>query len=126
MIAGTGYDARVSALVGELLQEADRRRDGGDSASARLVELLVRAGGVLTDGFFSPWMTTAEAARYTRCSSRTLEGYRISGGGPAYHRHDGRLVFYHKDDLDAWRRQGRAENTGQERHKGVPLAGIPV
>jgi excisionase family DNA binding protein len=76
--------------------------------------------------FFSPWMTTDEAARYTRCSTRTLEGYRIRGGGPAYHRHDGRIVFYHRDDLDAWRRQGRTENTGQERHNGVPLPGIPA
>lgn len=73
--------------------------------------------------FTSPWMTTEEAARYVRVASRTLEGYRISGDGPAYHRQGARVVFYHKDDLDAWRGKGRASNTTEERLNGVQLAG---
>lgn len=66
----------------------------------------------------TPWMTTAEAASYVRCSTRTLEGYRIAGGGPAYHR-SGKRVFYHRAELDAWRSQGKANNTTQERLAGT-------
>ncbi len=73
----------------------------------------------------SPWMITREAAAYVRCSPRTLEGLRRTGGGPAYHRQGARLVLYHRDDLDAWRGQGRARNTTEERLSGVPLAGLP-
>jgi hypothetical protein len=69
-------------------------------------------------GVPTPWMTSAEAAAYVRCSPRTLEGYRNAGGGPVYHRSGGR-VFYHRDDLDAWRHCGRAENTLQERLSGA-------
>lgn len=72
--------------------------------------------------FTSPWMTTDEAAAYVRLSVRTLEGMRAKGGGPAYHRQGARTVFYHRDDLDAWRRQGRAEHTAQERAAGRALA----
>lgn len=66
---------------------------------------------------FTPWMTTAEAAAYLRCSRRTLEGYRNVGGGPEYCRTGGR-VFYHREDLDAWRRAGRAAHTTEEKLGG--------
>jgi hypothetical protein len=71
----------------------------------------------------SPWMTPEEAAAYAKTSARTLEDYRRLGGGPVYHRQSRSLVLYHKDDLDAWRRKGRASNTTEERLKGVALAG---
>ena len=69
------------------------------------------------------WLTTEEAAAYLRCSKRTLEGYRRTGGGPVYCRQGGRVVFYHRDDLDAWRRIGEASNTTAERLAGVRIAG---
>ncbi len=70
----------------------------------------------------SPWLTTSEAAQYLRCSHRTLEGYRAAGGGPVYYRKGGR-VHYLREELDAWRAEGRAINTLQERLAGVTLAG---
>ncbi len=79
----------------------------------------VKAATEADPSLTSPWMTTAEAAAYVRCSVRTLEGHRRTGGGPVYHRQNGRLVFYHRSDLDAWRRQGRAENTLAERLAGT-------
>lgn len=69
------------------------------------------------DPHVTPWMTSVEAAAYLRCSRRTLEGYRTAGGGPIYHRTGGR-VFYHRDDLDAWRKQGRAGHTAEEKLDG--------
>ncbi|MFZ2031749.1 MAG: helix-turn-helix domain-containing protein [Vitreimonas sp.] len=67
----------------------------------------------------TPWMTPAEAVAYVRCSVRTLEGYRRSGGGPVYHRQNQRTVVYHRADLDEWRGRGRATNTTQERLDGI-------
>nr|WP_047168062.1 helix-turn-helix domain-containing protein [Sphingomonas sp. Y57] len=42
-----------------------------------------------------------EAARYLGLSPRTLEKYRVIGGGPIF-RKLGRCVVYAVDDLDRW------------------------
>ncbi len=44
-------------------------------------------------------------------SPRTLEGYRVSGGGPDFHRF-GNRVRYRRRDLDAWAAQRRARRHG--------------
>lgn len=67
--------------------------------------------------FTSPWLNTIEAASYVRRSKRTMEGLRISGGGPAYHRQGG-IVLYHRDDLDAWLAPTRAAHVAQEKIEG--------
>ena len=46
-------------------------------------------------GFFD----TRRAANYLGLSPRTLDGYRVSGDGPAFHRF-GNRVGYRKSDLD--------------------------
>lgn len=43
-----------------------------------------------------------EAAKYTGLSARTLERYRVEGGGPAFIRLGARRLGYLKTDLDAW------------------------
>jgi hypothetical protein len=75
-----------------------------------------------TNGAPSPWLTTEEAATHLRLGKRTLEGYRSKGGGPTYYRQLGKLVFYSREDLDAWRQQGRALHTAQERIEGRLVA----
>lgn len=70
----------------------------------------------------SPWLTAGEAAAYLRIAERTLEGMRRKGNGPVYCRQGARAVFYHRDDLDAWRRRGAASHTTQERRDGTPIA----
>lgn len=47
------------------------------------------------------FLTPAEAGAYLRVSDRTLENFRIDGGGPRY-RKIGRMVRYTIPDLDAW------------------------
>ena len=47
-------------------------------------------------GFFD----TRRAAEYLGLSHRTLDGYRVSGDGPAFHRF-GNRVRYRRPDLDA-------------------------
>jgi excisionase family DNA binding protein len=48
-----------------------------------------------------PLLTTMEAAAYMRLSPRTLETWRLRGGGPHY-RKLGDRVLYTQADLDTW------------------------
>lgn len=57
--------------------------------------------------FTSPWLTTDQAAAYLSVSSGTLANWRSKGNGPHY-RAVGRLVRYHRDDLDAFIMEGAA------------------
>ena len=49
----------------------------------------------------SPLLSNEEAAAFLRLSPRTLEKYRVIGGGPRF-RKLGRRVFYMLADLDEW------------------------
>jgi predicted DNA-binding transcriptional regulator AlpA len=49
----------------------------------------------------SDLLTTTEAAPHVRLSPRTLEKYRVLGGGPKYKKLGAR-VFYSSSDLKAW------------------------
>jgi hypothetical protein len=69
-------------------------------------------------------LRTEEAARWLGLSGRTLEKHRCTGGGPAYRKLGGRVV-YTVDDLAAWVEQGQRRSTSQSR-PGLPLrAGEP-
>lgn len=46
--------------------------------------------------------TCGETARYLRRSERTLEGWRVRGGGPPFVRLGKRSVVYDLDAVDAW------------------------
>ena len=58
------------------------------------------------------FMDTRAAAAWLGLSHRTLEGYRVSGGGPDFHRF-GNRVRYRRSDLDAWAAKRRAASTAQ-------------
>ena len=47
------------------------------------------------------YLNTAQAARILQLSSRTLEKFRIRGGGPVYMKF-GVRVFYRPDDILDW------------------------
>lgn len=55
----------------------------------------------------SPWMTTEAAAGYLSVSAGTMHNWRSKGIGPTY-RTVGRIVRYHRDDLDAFLMAGAA------------------
>jgi hypothetical protein len=58
------------------------------------------------------FLRTPDAARYCGVSPRTLEKWRVSGGGPPYSRPPKRhFVVYHVDDLEAWLGSGRRRST---------------
>jgi len=59
----------------------------------------------IADG--SPWLTTKQAATYLSVSGGTLRNWRSMGSGPRY-RLIGRLVRYHRSDLDDFMLEGAA------------------
>lgn len=65
-------------------------------------------------------LDTNEAAKYLRLSPRTLEDYRIKGGGPVFIRIGlGRRapVLYDLEDLNAWLKGQKRGSVAEE----VPL-----
>ena len=67
----------------------------------------VSAGGRL--------LTTSEAADILTVSVRTLEDWRLRGGGPLFCKLGARLVRYALDDLRTFVDVGARFNTGQTR-----------
>ena len=61
----------------------------------------------------SPFLSVDEAALYLCVSPRALEHYRGEGGGPAYRKHGGSIV-YHKLDLDRWSALRRYKSTAEK------------
>ena len=59
-------------------------------------------------GFFN----TRRAADYLGLSHRTLDSYRVTGAGPAFHRF-GNRVRYLKSDPDSWAAKRRATTTAE-------------
>ena len=59
-----------------------------------------------------PLLTTSEAATYLGTSPRTLEDWRLRGGGPMYRKVGRRLVRYRAADLEAFVENGARVNTG--------------
>jgi excisionase family DNA binding protein len=57
----------------------------------------------------SPWLDADAAAAYISCTRGTLKTWRSRGEGPRYRVINGKLVRYHRDDLDAYVR-GEAAN----------------
>lgn len=62
---------------------------------------LEEEGGRGVNGNGSKYFSTREAAAWLGLSPRTLDRYRVSGDGPAFHRFGSR-VRYLAPDLEAW------------------------
>lgn len=50
----------------------------------------------------TPWLDSEGAGEYLGCTPATLKTWRARGEGPPYHVLNGKLVRYHRDDLDAF------------------------
>ncbi|MCW6532511.1 helix-turn-helix domain-containing protein [Sphingomonas sp. MMSM20] len=66
----------------------------------------------------SPFLSNEEAAAFLRLSPRTLEKYRVIGGGPRF-RKFGRRVFYAGADLVAWAAQRVCDSTSEAAWRAV-------
>ncbi|MCH9647884.1 MAG: helix-turn-helix domain-containing protein [Deltaproteobacteria bacterium] len=65
----------------------------------------------------SPFLNTTGAADYLNLSAKTLEKFRVFGGGPRFRKH-GRRVVYRCEDLDAWSEE-RAFHSTLEADQGA-------
>jgi hypothetical protein len=70
----------------------------------------------------SPFYSNEEAARFLRLSPRTLEKYRVIGGGPPF-RKFGRRVLYALDDLEKWAERRVCDSTSDPAWKQPPASG---
>lgn len=66
---------------------------------------VVRFTTTATDST-SPWLTTREASDYLRIGRSELQ--RLAAAGAIPHEQDspGGKLYFHRDDLDGWRRSG--------------------
>jgi hypothetical protein len=71
------------------------------TAHAASASASPQATSQATDSSEPSLLTTTEAAPHVRLSPRTLEKYRVLGGGPKYKKLGAR-VFYSQADLKAW------------------------
>jgi hypothetical protein len=58
----------------------------------------------------SPYLNQQEAAEFLRLSPRTLEKFRLIGGGPAFHKF-GRRAMYSLEDIMAWAKERKRYST---------------
>ena len=72
-----------------------------------------REGGRHMYGNGTKYLSTREAAEWLGLSPRTLDRYRVSGDGPAFHRFGGR-VRYLVADLEAWASARRRLSTSDD------------
>ncbi len=70
-------------------------------------------GGSQMNDNGSHYLNTREAAAWLSLSPRTLDRYRVSGDGPAFHRFGGR-VRYLVADLEAWASARRRVSTSDD------------
>jgi len=68
----------------------------------------------------SPFLNTAEAARYLKLAQNTLEKMRSVGGGPQFRKH-GRYVRYTIPELDFW----SAAQTKRSTHDSLSDGEVP-
>jgi predicted DNA-binding transcriptional regulator AlpA len=66
----------------------------------------------------SPFLSQREAARFLSLSVRTLERFRLEGGGPAYCRSGIRRVAYSEAELRRWAQSRTYPNLKTERALG--------
>ena len=65
----------------------------------------------MTEG--TTYLSTREAAKHLGLAARTLDRYRITGGGPVYHLF-GTAVRYLRGDLDHWAKTRRRRSTSDD------------
>jgi predicted DNA-binding transcriptional regulator AlpA len=56
-------------------------------------------------------LSETQTAEFLGLSTRTLQGWRLRGCGPAYIKVGGRAVRYRRSDLELWIEERRREST---------------
>ena len=118
-VRGPAYGRRAGARCGprERRLPAWPEAAGTGPAEPQVRHILQSNGGGMGNDE-SGFMNTSRAADYLGLSPRTLDGYRVSGDGPAFHRF-GNRVRYRRSDLDAWAAKRRATTTAEADRLGA-------
>ena len=66
----------------------------------------------------SPYLSSEEAGALLRVSPRTLEKFRVIGGGPRF-RKFGRKVLYARSDLETWANQRACASTSDAAYRAL-------
>lgn len=74
--------------------------------------------GAPTDGL--RLMTEVETADYLGLTTRTLQAWRVKGGGPPFLRVSPRVIRYRRVEIDAWLEARRARSTSDYGQGGEP------
>ena len=102
--AGTEETAAIRAGIDDgrnLVEAAGHGSSTAPPLSGGAVINLEEEGGKGMYGNGTKCLSTREAASWLGLSPRTLDRYRVSGAGPAFHRFGSR-VRYLAADLEAW------------------------
>ena len=78
-------------------------------------------GGTSMSGQPTKYLGTREAAAFLGLSPRTLDRYRVTGEGPAFHKFGSRIL-YAKADLEEWAAARRMTSTSDDRANGRRVA----
>ena len=78
-------------------------------------------GGTSMSGQSTRYLGTREAAAFLGLSPRTLDRYRVTGEGPAFHKFGARIL-YAQDDLEDWAAARRMTSTSDDRAAGRRVA----
>ncbi len=116
----------ANATPEEIRAIRDRITDGGPFAGTPMSgssdapeprggsgENMEEEGGTRMNDNGRNYLDTREAAAWLSLSPRTLDRYRVSGDGPAFHRFGGR-VRYTLADLEAWATDRRRLSTSDD------------
>ena len=60
-------------------------------------------------------LSAKDAATYVGLSYRTLSNHRVRGTGPRFVKRG--VIFYYKEDLEAWLGSGKSRSTAEARQK---------
>jgi Helix-turn-helix domain len=123
----------MAGIAGFCTAEAERDRRKGASLKfsllkrRRLLESVSYLSGTLTAATETismdattttralRYLTNEEAAMFLKLSPRTLDKFRVLGGGPKF-RKFGRRVIYALDDLEIWANSRICESTSDENY----------
>ena len=90
--------------------EDERRAIRAEAAARRIPSPTDETGECTVSDSIPRYLSTREAASVLGLSARTLDRYRVSGEGPAFHKFGAR-VCYARADLDAWAASRRRAST---------------
>ena len=101
---------RVCAWMAAHASEDEYRAIRAEAAVRRIPSPIDETGECTVSDSIPRYLSTREAASVLRLSARTLDRYRVSGEGPAFHKFGAR-VCYARADLDAWAASRRRAST---------------